>query len=229
MATLFRSPLFVRIFGRRPKELDWPVNLLTLRAPNPAQPFAQTEWPNPKSGRPSGSRVDDPLNLASLLAPTVTVRAPGFARMVLRSRGARADDPPNLLPLQNPVAAGDPFAQADWPNTARGRQPQKSDAPSLVYPIQFPNLGTPFLQDNWPNATRSRPPQKSDAALELRPLYAPNPDRPFVGPDWIAAQRRARARVDESVNLLPLYNPAAVAVTSRYVGFTRDVGLVGKF
>jgi hypothetical protein len=44
MATLFRSPIFVRLFKRRSKEPDGPTNLLALLAPNPAIPFSERQW-----------------------------------------------------------------------------------------------------------------------------------------------------------------------------------------
>ena len=214
MATLFRSPIFVRLFGRPPKQPEAFVNLLALLQPNPAQPFSEENWPRP-APRKAKVQVDYTLNLLALLQPNPSrpFSQADWSRVAKWRWPAQVDAVVNLVPLQNPVAEEAPFFQTEWPRAVDRKWLIQVDSVVRIGPLYTPNPAEPFKLDDWPAATPGRDLPKPDWSVDLLALLQPNPAEPFIQADWPKPAKAGPFQTDTFINLLPVQNPPPVGDT----------------
>jgi len=199
----FRPPIIVTIYPpRKVASETYNVTISALYAPNPKQPFTQTDWPRPQGpGKVQAS--DAPANLFPTFHPNpaqpfVQALWEGPARPWLKVPSETVGG------AIGAVAPPRPFKQTDWLLAATLRQkiPDTSFAASL--PLYAPNPAQPFAQNLWELARPAQPKSTAEAIGTLSPLLTPNPAQPFVNATEIRIFGLPPIKSDIVVNLLPL-------------------------
>ena len=200
MATIFRPPVVVTIKKLPPKQPDNPVDLLALLAPNPARPFKQDEWVNPRRTRPA-QKSDAPTDLLSLQVIVVVTTPFQQNEWLNPPRGEavqKSDAPANMLALLQPNPAIT-FSQTDWPNCKPARLP-KPDWPVNLLALLQPNPAASFRQSDWNAVLTKRQPASVDPAVNLLPLQNPPAvaTLPFIVTEWLLPATRRPITFDHT-------------------------------
>lgn len=212
MATLFRSPVVVKIPKRPSLPSDVYAAPRALYAPNPTRPFIQSDWPSAVRAR-APLKSDYTVNLLALLQPNPAqpfIQA-DWPSLRPSMPPQKSDAPANMRVLLSPNPAA-PFVELEWRYPADPRKAALVDAVVNLAPIQTPVVvEAPFSQSAWPNAAARQKELKSDAPADMLALLQPNPSAPFSEAAWnLAAKQPRLVQVDTVVNLVPLQNPPVV-------------------
>ena len=166
MATIFRPPVFVRLFARKPKQPENPDNLLPLQTIVVAvQPFAMLDWPNAVRLLPV-QKFDAQVNRQPFtILPFSSIDWQNPKRQQLTQK---FDVPASLFPLVNPNPA-QPFNFSDWLSAKPVRLLPKPDWPINLFPLFRPNPAIPFQQNDW-NTLTKRLLTSADIVINLTPL-----------------------------------------------------------
>src|SRR5271166_429048 len=196
----------------------WTQNLLqtTLQAPLVGGPFSQFDWP--LSQRVVGNKATGEAvgTLSPLLTPAAVVtyvfRAPIFSRLIPPQAKATGEAIGGIAPLLTPNPP-QPFVQSQWDLATRAFPKLVSEVSGTLAPLLTPNPPRPFFQTIWDSATPPKPKAYAEPLAAISALYNPNPAQPFYQTDWQPIRFVQKAKVDDVVNLTPLYT---VVVPSRF-------------
>src|SRR5271166_1005464 len=213
---VFRAPIFSRLIPPQAKATGEAIGgIAPLLTPNPPQPFVQSQWDLATRAFPKlVSEVSG--TLLPLLEPAVTTtyvfRAPIFSRLIPPQAKATGEAIGGIAPLLTPNPP-QPFVQSQWDLATRAFPKLVSEVSGTLAPLLTPNPPRPFFQTIWDSATPPKPKAYAEPLAAISALYNPNPAQPFYQTDWQPIRFVQKAKVDDVVNLTPLYT---VVVPSRF-------------
>lgn len=179
MATIFRTPLIVRIGTQRPKVAEFNPPYFVTSTVASTVPFFQTNWPRPAPRLPKAPSFDPPYP-GPQSQVGATFKNFDFPRPAKRPPKVPDFDPPNL-------ATQNPFALYEWPLPKRGRAAAAFDPP---YPGPQSSIGPTFVQTDWPPPKRGKPKVPSfDPPYVVTTIIG---GTPFRQVDWPNPKRGSR-------------------------------------
>lgn len=209
----FRPLLTVTIYQRLKAQLEYTVTMSALLAPNPAQPFSQTDWPRPASpGKVQASDVS--RGALPLVSPNPAQPFSQNDWFQLRTvTKAKVDDVVNLLPVQTVVVAPRPFQQNDWLAPTPPKTKSTDTSLTGLSPLLSPNPAQPFVQSQWNSIAIARKPLNSDIFVNFLPIQSvPVVVLPFNQTQWPSiVPSRAKVFAESLTESLALYFPNPTA------------------